>query len=105
MARNGGAAARADTLLVELLTEELPPRALQAMALAFRDHLTNDLESAGLRAAGSSARCFATPRRLAVSITRVLAVAPDVREKLQGPSVKAPPEAAAGFARKHGLAV
>ena len=105
MARNGAAAPRADTLLVELLTEELPPRALDAMARAFRDHLTNDLESAGLRAAGSSARCFATPRRLAVAVTRVLAAAPDLRERLQGPSVKAPPEAAAGFARKHGMTV
>ncbi|MDH4095011.1 MAG: glycine--tRNA ligase subunit beta [Betaproteobacteria bacterium] len=105
MAKKPAAAPRADTLLVELLTEELPPHALDAMARAFRDHLTNDLESAGLRAAGSTARCFATPRRLAVAITGVLAAAPDVREKLQGPSVKAPPEAAAGFARKHGLTV
>jgi glycyl-tRNA synthetase beta chain len=105
MAKKPAAAPRADTLLVELLTEELPPRALDAMARAFRDHLTNDLESAGLRAAGSTARCFATPRRLAVAITRVLAAAPDLREKLQGPSLKAPPEAAAGFARKHGLTV
>ncbi|HJS39215.1 MAG TPA: glycine--tRNA ligase subunit beta, partial [Burkholderiales bacterium] len=72
MAKKPAAAPRADTLLVELLTEELPPRALDAMARAFRDHLTNDLESAGLRAAGSTARCFATPRRLAVAITRVL---------------------------------
>jgi len=40
-----------------------------------------------------------------VSITRVLAVAADMREKVQGPSVKAPPEAAEGFARKHGVAM
>lgn len=105
MAKPGaGAVPRAETLLVELLTEELPPRALEALARAFRDHLTNDLESAGLRATGSAARYFATPRRLAVSISRVLAVASDVREKMQGPSIKAPPEAAAGFARKHGVA-
>jgi glycyl-tRNA synthetase beta chain len=94
---------RAETLLVELLTEELPPRALQALALAFRDNLVNVLEAAGLRSSQSAARCFATPRRLAVCVTHVLAVAPAVREKVQGPSVKAPPEAVAGFARKHGV--
>ena len=104
MARRS-AAAKADTLLVELLTEELPPKALEALARAFRDRLTNDLEAAGLRAADSAARYFATPRRLAVAITRVLAVAPDTREKVQGPSLKAPPEAVAGFARKHGVEV
>jgi glycyl-tRNA synthetase beta chain len=100
----GPAAPRAETLLVELLTEELPPKSLEALARAFRDQLTNDLEGAGLRASGSVARHFATPRRLAVSITRVLGAAPVTREKLQGPSVKAPAEAVAGFARKHGVA-
>ncbi|MDH5578689.1 MAG: glycine--tRNA ligase subunit beta, partial [Betaproteobacteria bacterium] len=97
------AAAREDTLLVELLTEELPPKSLERLARAFRDHLTNDLESAGLRAAGSTARYFATPRRLAVSITRVLEAAAEVRERVQGPPLKAPPEAVAGFARKFGV--
>jgi glycyl-tRNA synthetase beta chain len=103
MARKPAAAPKAETLLVELLTEELPPRSLEALGRAFRDHLVNDLESAGLRTADSVARHFATPRRLAVSVTHVLAAAPDLREKVQGPSVKAPPEAVAGFARKHGV--
>jgi glycyl-tRNA synthetase beta chain len=105
MAKRTAAPPKAETLLVELLTEELPPKSLDALGRAFRDHLVNDLESAGLRASGSTARHFATPRRLAVSVTRVLAAAPDLRERVQGPSVKAPPEAAAGFARKHGVAV
>jgi len=104
MAKARAAAPRTDTLLVELLTEELPPKSLDALGRAFRDHLVNDLESAGLRASGSTARHFATPRRLAVAVTRVLAAASDLREKVQGPSVKAPPEAVAGFARKHGVA-
>lgn len=104
MARKPAVAPRAETLLVELLTEELPPKSLEALARGFRDNLTNDLESAGLRGTGSSARYFATPRRLAVSISRVLAVAPEVRERVQGPSLKAAPEAVAGFARKHGVA-
>jgi glycyl-tRNA synthetase beta chain len=104
MARKPAAPARAETLLVELLTEELPPKSLEALARGFRDNLTNDLESAGLRGTGSSARYYATPRRLAVSIARVLAVAPDIQERVQGPSLKAPPEAVAGFARKHAMA-
>jgi glycyl-tRNA synthetase beta chain len=103
MAKKTMAPPRAETLLVELLTEELPPRALEPLSRAFRDNLTNLLEAAGLRSSQSAARCFATPRRLAVAISHVLAVAPAVREKVQGPSVKAPPEAVAGFARKHGV--
>jgi glycyl-tRNA synthetase beta chain len=105
MAKAAASAPRAQTLLVELLTEELPPRSLELLARAFRDRLTNDLESAGLRGTGSTARCFATPRRLAVSVTQVLAAAPSQRERVTGPSIKAPPEAVAGFARKHGVEI
>ena len=103
MAKKAADPSRPETLLVELLTEELPPRALEALGRAFRDNLTNDLEASGLRTGASAARYFATPRRLAVAITHVLAVAPDVLEKVQGPSIKAPPEAVAGFARKFGV--
>lgn len=102
MAKRAGPA-RAETLLVELLTEELPPKSLEALARAFRDNLTNDLESSGLRAGDSQARYFATPRRLAVAITHVLPVAADLHEKVLGPSIKAPPEAVGGFARKYGV--
>jgi glycyl-tRNA synthetase beta chain len=105
MAKNAAAGPRVETLLVEVLTEELPPKSLERLARAFRDHLTNELESAGLRGTGSSARYFATPRRLAVSVSRVLAAAADQRERVTGPSIKAPPEAVAGFARKHGVEV
>jgi glycyl-tRNA synthetase beta chain len=104
MARKSPAPPRAQTLLVELLTEELPPKSLEALGRALRDHLTNDLESSGLRTGDSVARFFATPRRLAVSITQVLERAADTRERVQGPSLKAPPEAVAGFARKHAMA-
>ena len=48
MARKSPAPPRAQTLLVELLTEELPPKSLEALGRALRDHLTNDLESSGL---------------------------------------------------------
>jgi glycyl-tRNA synthetase beta chain len=104
MARKSPAPPRAETLLVEVLTEELPPKSLAALGQAFRDHLTNDLESSGLRTGDSVARYFATPRRLAVAVTHVLPVAADTHERVLGPSIKAPAEAVAGFARKHGMA-
>jgi len=105
MAKKAPAAPRTATLLVEILTEELPPRSLEALARAFRDGLTHALEAAGLRAGESGSRYFATPRRLAVTVSHVRAAAPDSRDRVLGPSVKAPAEAAAGFARKHGATV
>ena len=105
MARKPAAAPRAPTLLVELLTEELPPRSLEALARAFRDSLTHALESAGLRSSESGSRYFATPRRLAVAVSHVRAAASASRERVLGPSAKAPAEAVAGFARKHGATV
>jgi glycyl-tRNA synthetase beta chain len=103
MARKPAAAARSATLLVEILTEELPPKSLEALARAFRDALTHALEAAGLRAGESGSRYFATPRRLAVAVSHVRAAAADTRERLLGPSLRAPAEAATGFARKHGV--
>ena len=60
-----------DTLVVELLTEELPPKALTRLGEAFAAGI-----EAGLRSAASSTRTsrvtgYATPRRLAVCDTRV----------------------------------
>ena len=103
MAKKAAAATRAQTLLVEILTEELPPKALDALGRSFRDHLTNDLERAGLRTSESSSRYFATPRRLAVSITHVRSEAAEVRDKVLGPLAKAAEPAVSGFARKHGV--
>ena len=103
MAKKAAAAPRAQTLLVEILTEELPPKALEALGRSFRDHLTNDLERAGLRTSESTSRYFATPRRLAVCITHVRPEAAEVRDKVLGPSAKAPEQAVSGFARKHGV--
>jgi glycyl-tRNA synthetase beta chain len=103
MKKKAAAATRTATLLVEVLTEELPPKSLEALARAFRDALTHALEAAGLRSSESGSRYFATPRRLAVAVSQVRAAAADSRERVLGPSVKAPAEAAAGFARKHGV--
>jgi glycyl-tRNA synthetase beta chain len=76
--------AGATTLLVELLTEELPPRALGRLSEAFAQTLAAGLAARDFLAPDSVVSPFATPRRLAVSITRVRAIAPDkpLREKL-----------------------
>jgi glycyl-tRNA synthetase beta chain len=64
-------------LLVELFTEELPPKALKKLGEAFATHLFQYLRSLGLTSATSLATGYATPRRLAVHITDVLDHAPD----------------------------
>ncbi len=98
-------ASASDTLLIELLTEELPPKSLKTLAESFGESFAKDLEHYGFLNANSNTRCFATPRRLAVSISQVMPKAPDLHERVTGPSVKAPIEAIAGFARKHGVDV
>jgi glycyl-tRNA synthetase beta chain len=65
------------TLVVELLTEELPPKALRKLAEAFGNSLFDHLRDDGLLAPGAKATIYATPRRLAVSIRNVLSEAPD----------------------------
>ncbi|WP_019139468.1 glycine--tRNA ligase subunit beta [Noviherbaspirillum massiliense] len=72
------------TLLVELLTEELPPKALAKLGDAFASAIFNGLKSRDFVEGDSVATAYATPRRLAVSITRVRPVSPDktIREKV-----------------------
>ena len=74
----------AATLLVELGSEELPPKALRRLADAYAEALAAGLRSRGYLSGSSQVTPCATPRRLAVTITAVLAVAPDteVRDKL-----------------------
>jgi glycyl-tRNA synthetase beta chain len=96
----------AETLLVELLTEELPPKALAALAQAFAGEIENGLTRRQLKlTTAAQARVFATPRRLAALIPGVFGAAADRPQEISGPSVKAPQEAVAGFARKHGLEI
>ncbi|HWL29137.1 MAG TPA: glycine--tRNA ligase subunit beta, partial [Burkholderiaceae bacterium] len=63
-------------LLVELLTEELPPKALQKLGLAFADGIRKVLAQHHLVAQDSSPIDYSTPRRLAVRLDGVLAQAP-----------------------------
>ncbi len=77
------------TLLVELLTEELPPKALNKLGAAFAAGIEQGLKSRDFLSADSVVTPFATPRRLAVTITEVAAVSPDktIREKVLPVSV------------------
>src|SRR5436190_14569377 len=77
------------TLLVELLTEELPPKALAKLGDAFAAGIFNGLKARNFLEADSVATAYATPRRLAVSITKMRATSPDksIREKVLPVSV------------------
>lgn len=78
------ATSRRATLLVELLTEELPPKALPRLGEAFAAKITEGLKAKGLVAAEVSGRSYASPRRLAVTVAQVAAEAEaqEVTEKL-----------------------
>src|SRR6201996_1791156 len=77
------------TLLVELLTEELPPKALARLGDAFAEGIAQRLVARDLIDGELSFERYATPRRLAVTIKNVRAVAPEkhVREKVLPVSV------------------
>ncbi|WP_296944285.1 glycine--tRNA ligase subunit beta [uncultured Massilia sp.] len=77
------------TLLVELQTEELPPKALVKLGAAFANGIANGLKARDFLEADSVVTTHATPRRLAVSITNVRATSPDksIREKVLPVSV------------------
>ncbi len=94
--------------LVELGTEELPPKALGKLSEAFRTGIEKGLKEAGLLHARVQA--FAAPRRLAVLVERLETEQPDRSINLDGPPLQAafdaegePTQAALGFARKCGV--
>ena len=100
-------------LLVEIGTEELPPRALQSLARAFADELARALAEEGMLGESGEAAAltwFATPRRLAVRIKDVAAAQPRRVIERRGPSLRAaydaagkPTRAALGFAKSCGV--
>jgi len=88
-------------LLLELFSEEIPARMQPRAAEDLQRLVTNHLVEAGLTYAGAAA--FATPRRLALSLTGLPAMTPDSREERKGPRVGAPEKAIEGFLRSTGL--
>ena len=65
------------SLLVELQTEELPPKALKKLSEAFAQNLTKSLASQHFLADGSQTTVYGSPRRLAALVTNVLTKSPD----------------------------
>ena len=97
-------------LLVEIGTEELPPKALKSLGLAFKSGVENGLGAEDLAFSGIS--WFATPRRLAVLVEGLAESQPDRNIEKYGPALKAaldaegkPTKAAQGFARSCNTAV
>ncbi len=84
----------AKNLLIELLVEELPPKALKKLGEAFGSVLLSSLKAQGLANDTSALTVFSTPRRLGAHISHVLAAAPDkaVSHKLMPASVGLTPE-------------
>ncbi|GAB4184733.1 MAG: glycine--tRNA ligase subunit beta [Wenzhouxiangellaceae bacterium] len=102
---------RAD-LLIEIGTEELPPKALNQLASALLQGLLQGLDKAQLPHDAGAARWYASPRRLACLIPAVAERQPDREMERRGPAVDRayddagqPTAAAQGFARSVGLAV
>ena len=97
-------------LLVEIGTEELPPRALAKLSQAFADGISNGLKDADI--AHGEIRKLAAPRRLAVIVSKVESSQPDREIEKRGPALKAafgedgcPSKAAVGFASSCGVTV
>ena len=96
--------------LVEIGTEELPPKSLLTLAAAFADGIAKGLAEAGLTHKGIEH--FATPRRLAVRVRRLIEQQPDRPIEKRGPPLKAafdaqgaPTQAAFAFAKGCGIEV
>ena len=93
------------TLLVELLTEELPPKSLRQLSEVFADEVTSEIIKHRLKDVRDPKKAaFATPRRLAVVIENVRASGLDSENPVDGPA-SANAKAVEGFARKHGVSV
>ncbi|MAY42665.1 MULTISPECIES: glycine--tRNA ligase subunit beta [unclassified Neptuniibacter] len=87
--------------LVELGTEELPPKALKTLSNAFTKGITAGLAEAGV--SFGEVKSYASPRRLAVLISGLDDKQADREIEKRGPSVKAPEKAVEGFARSCGV--
>ncbi|MGG2140753.1 glycine--tRNA ligase subunit beta [Symbiopectobacterium sp. RP] len=98
------------TFLVEIGTEELPPKALRSLAESFAANFTTELDNAGLTHGDVS--WFAAPRRLALKVAQLSAAQPDREVKKRGPAIAQaydaegkPTKAAEGWARGCGITV
>ncbi|MGB1200048.1 MAG: glycine--tRNA ligase subunit beta [Cognaticolwellia aestuarii] len=99
-----------DTLLIELGTEELPPKALKQLATSFHDSIASQISAAQL--SFDEINWYASPRRLAVVVKGLAPAQQDKVVEKRGPSVSVafgddgqPTKAAQGWARSNGITV
>tara|TARA_B110000208_G_scaffold169341_1_gene210147 strand:+ start:7700 stop:9766 length:2067 start_codon:yes stop_codon:yes gene_type:complete len=97
-----------ETLLIELGTEELPPKALKKLAVTFLEQIKWQLDSAEL--AYEEIKWFATPRRMAVVVSQLVGRQADKIIDKRGPAVNVAfdvdgnaSKAAIGWARSNGI--
>ena len=97
-------------LLIEIGTEELPPKSLKRLATAFHQELCNSLKENGLEFSETS--WLASPRRLAVIVNQLEISQSDKQQQRRGPAISAafdddgkPTRATEGFAKSCGVAV
>ena len=96
---------KAAPLLIEIGTEELPPKSLDLLAEAFAKGIVDGLEKVGVTCDAAHAKTFCSPRRLAVLIPDVAADQPEQSIERRGPALNAaldangqPTRALSGFA-------
>jgi len=97
-------------LIIELGTEELPPKQLRTLAQAFSDGIEAQLNKADI--AFDSIKFLASPRRLAVSVTALSTGQSDKIVEKRGPAISSAfdadgnaTKAAQGWARSNGITV
>ena len=97
-------------LLIEIGTEELPPKALRRLSLAFADEMAKGLEGASIEP--EKIHVYATPRRLALLLKALPTAQSDRETTRRGPAVAAAfddegcaTQAAIGFAKSCGVEV
>ncbi|RDS78981.1 glycine--tRNA ligase subunit beta [Dyella monticola] len=102
----------AKSLLIELGTEELPPKSLDELGASFLRGICEGLGKRGVAAQLEQATLYVTPRRLAVHIPEVAAAQPEQSTERRGPAVNAavdaegnPSKALVGFAQSCGVNV
>jgi glycyl-tRNA synthetase beta chain len=101
-----------DSLLIEIGTEELPPKALDDLAAAFASGIREGLAKRNIACDADGAKTYASPRRLAMLVPGVAKMQPDSVEEVFGPPVTVgrdangePTKALVGFAKKCGVDV
>ena len=89
--------------LLELGTEELPPKLLLSLSNSLKDNLSNGLNK--LNISYNVIKAFATPRRLAISVSELQSKQQDQVIEKKGPSTQSPETAVNGFAKSCGVLV